>query len=338
MIVDQLSSNTIIESQPSLNELKLAAHEFLAVIDFYQIQLNNFSALLKKQYDIRAQYGKSNVKNIDEYIANKSEIRSFLISEIPEKIYTAMFKFQKTLNAFLGQNVVMVLVFDNGSGPELYQMTSADVLSYDYSSAGALTARYRNINENTKQSLKKIEIDETLTKFSLVGLKTTRAEVIQRYTCAKQKSSGYRYVLWQSGDKWYKMKVTSLGDIEEAYAVFIFANKEDPSFAKDIESNVEDFLLRGVNMVDNVSGLLSGDTSLQNLEIGIKSLSASTLGMQQVKDLALQVIKENFTEESLQKIKDKLEASGRMRNQSKQFVRSKIDKELIQDILANRGK
>lgn len=179
----------------------------------------------------------------------------------------------------------MVFVVEGSEGdPELYEMTSEEILKFDYSSRNQLTARYNVTTDDLGKSLKKIELTESNLNFSLFGLKATYAEVLERYRISRSQSS--RLLMWKPGGLWKKMTISAEGDINEAYAAFVFLNKTSPSFANNsMEYNIDDFAT-GVAAVDNMSGLLRGDVTVDNIEYGIKSAGASTLGLKQMKTLA----------------------------------------------------
>lgn len=314
---------------PTLQELKIAASNYLALTDSLSGRLLDFTQLLKRQKALRKSVNndRDKLNTIDEYVKNKSIVSSFLTSDIPRQLYEASFAFQNTLNAYLGQQVEMVIVMDGASGPELYRIKSEDILKFDYSSSGALVARYNTTLENLQRYCQQISLDNDKLNFSLSGLKATYSEILYRYRVSK--SHGNHIVLWNPNGTWRKMSVSAEGDINEAYAAFIFLNKTDPSFMKDLENNIGDFLTAGVAQVDNISGLLQGDVTVGNLELGIKSAGASTLGLKQIQVIAKKIVSENFDETSLAKIKANLAAKGKTRNKIQEGVIKNIE-----DILA----
>jgi hypothetical protein len=94
------------------------------------------------------------------------------------------------------------------------------------------------------------------------------------------------------------------GDINEAYVSFAMLNNEIPTFQEEMEENVEDYMTdttSGVGVVDNVSGLLQGDVSVNGIEYAVKSAGASTLGLKQVIELATTIKNKSgrYTEEEL---------------------------------------
>ena len=103
------------------------------------------------------------------------------------------------------------------------------------------------------------------------------------------------------------MKVSAMGDVNEAYAAFYLNMLYRENFVfldKGREYNVETFMTDenyGVGAVDPISGLLQGDTSIQlenglKLEFAIKSDNASALSFEQVIRLANAIV-DSGTEE-----------------------------------------
>ena len=250
---------------------------------------------------------------MDEYIRGRDQVRAFLNSDIPKRLYEESMNFQQVLNNFLGQKVSMVFVFENSDGePELYEITSEDVLKYDYSSSNKLVARYRGDADALNHAMKRLQLSAEW-NFNLAGLKSTYAETLYRYRCSRQVNK--RIVLWQNPyNEWHAMKVSAEGDINEAYASIVILNRKEPSFNNNMEINIEQFL-NEVAQVYNISGLLQGDVTNGNIEYGIKSAGASTLSLKQIIKIAYQIVNdENFSQEKLEKIKAEFAAKGRTRN------------------------
>lgn len=328
-IYNQLADNLNQELNIDFKKVRNEAKNFINVLKEQEENLSNLSYLLKEQSKVRR--GVNHDKSIyqtEEYIKRRELIANILIGDAPKKIFQAAFTFQEKLNNYFNTKIAMVIILENEQGqPEIYQMTTADILKYDYNRANQLVGRYLKVKNNDKelqQSLKKIEIDNLNFKFSLQGLKNTRSDIIKRYNYAHQKGLSH-YVLWKPGKYWKKIKISSKGDIEEAYANFIFLNQKDPNFNKALEQNIDDYIMNGINQVDNISGLLKGDSQINDMQIGIKSIGASTLGWKQIQEIAELLEREDFNAESLAKIKEQL-------NNKKQKTRSHISKYLETEI------
>lgn len=322
-----------------LASVKASAMLYLTSMQSYEAQLKDFQQLLLLQKQIRhSVHRDKNVYSVmGEYIKNKDQINSFLISDIPRKIYEASFRFQEKVNAFLEQEIVMTFVYDGAEGPELYRIRSEDLLSYDYSSGGKLSARYRvtqNMLSDTSV-LEKLKTASEKMNFNEAGLKTTYREVLERYRISK--THNRRVVLWNIDDDWQGMTVSSEGDIQEAYAGFVLLNKSYPSFNDIMEIMVRDYMVNGVANVDNISGLLQGDVTMGQYEYGIKSAGASVLGLKQMRDLAELIMKDSFSKEKLLQHKDRLAQKGVRRNKMQQYVEEKYN-DIIQDFTKDIAK
>ena len=82
-----------------------------------------------------------------------------------------------------------------------------------------------------------------------------------------------------------------------------------------MEENIEDYMLQGVALVDNVSGLLQGDVTVGDIEYGVKSAGASVLGLTQITRLAQKILKDaNFDVNKLREEKERLRKRGKQRN------------------------
>ena len=315
------------EFKISLSQLKQGAQAYIREYNSLQKEVANFESVLKRQSQLR-KANRSTYETIDEYINNKEDISNFLRSDIPRRLFEASFKFQNLLNMYLGQKVTMVYVFDDGTGPELYEIKTEDILSFDYSSRNKLVARYNATSKNMQSALTKLQIDEKL-NFNMKNLKDTYKEVIHRYR--KSRSVGSKVVLWQVPQKiWHAMKVSAEGDINEAYASFVILNQSSPSFNySDIEYNIQDFMVKGVAEVDNMSGLLKGDVTKGNIEYGIKSANASTLSLNQIIKLANEIANDaNYSKEKLLEKQEEFFRKKRIRNKIINLEENKI-KELV---------
>lgn len=315
------------EGQISLQQLKIAAQKYIFIFERLKQQTDAFKALLQAQKNIRYKIP-NNFKELEEYQKNKQMISQFLAGDIPKLIYKSSLDFQQILNNFLGQKVTMVFVYEGSNGPELYELNSYEVLKYDYSKNNSLIARYNVNSQNLSAVATKLEIDADL-KFNLAGLKGTYAEVLYRYEVARNKNK--RQVLWKLNNKWSGLTVSAKGDINEAYAVFVLQNAPYPKFESHIEENVRDFMMEGVRKVNNISGLLQGDTTMGNIEYGIKSAGASTLGLKQILSIAKMINQEDFSKEKLLMKKNEFKNKGKTRNKLVEQINDTYE-DLIKEI------
>lgn len=323
------ASSEQIEEQFKINtqELKVEATRYIKIFEELRQQVKDFENVLRRQSQLRKSF-RDTYETIDEYIENKNYVTAFLNSDIPKKLYSSSFNFQAVLNNYLGQKVVMVYVFDDGSGPELYEINSEDILKFDYSSRSKLIARYNATTKDIGSTLTKLKLDEKF-NFNYPNLKATYKETIYRYRCARKKN--FKVVLWQVPDKvWHATKVSAEGDINEAYAGIVILNRTQPSFnSSNLEVNIGQFL-KEVEKVDNISGLLQGDITKGNIEYGVKSAQASALSLNQIIKLAYEIVSdENYSKEKLLQKQEQFRKKGRTRNR----ITNMVDKDL-EDLLS----
>lgn len=334
-LLDNFDKPLSDEIKGNIKILRTAASHYISVVEDLNKRVVEFENLLRHQQSLR-RGNKSNFNTLEEYIRGKDQVRAFLNSEIPKKLYEESMNFQQILNNFLGQKVTMVFVFENAQGePELYEITSEDVLKYDYSSSNQLVARYRGDSDALNHSMKRLQLTADW-NFNLSGLKTTYIETLYRYRCSRQVNK--RIVLWQNPyNEWHAMKVSAEGDINEAYASIVILNRKEPSFnSNNIEINIQQFL-NEVAQVDNISGLLQGDVTNGNIEYGIKSAGASTLSLKQIIKIAYQIVNdENFSKEKLEKIKADFAAKGRTRNKEQKSLEKSVIDTIVKIIDTNR--
>jgi len=331
---DELTEAELQNIQKSLKEeLYLGAKKFLNEVEQLYVKVVDLEVLFKRQKALRHSLGKESYQQSEEYIQLKNQVNYLLAqTNLAQEYYRIHFDFQTIVNAVLGQQIQMVYVFDDGSGPELYDLSGHDLLTFEASSSAKLNARY----PSTAQGMQQLDLmrqNNSKWNFSLSGLKDTYKEVIRRYRYSKSKLKGGSFgktakVMWNLNDKWEFMRVSSEGDINEAYAMFVLVNNEKPSFKNGQEQNVHDYAMEGIQHVDNVSGFLQGDVSVNGIEYGIKSAGASVLGLKQIKDLAFAIVNKHgeFSVQDLQNVKQTLKAKGYERNRIEEYVSSQYDK------------
>ena len=97
-VAEQMMAEQVISAhQGDLAFLKNAALNYNNIIETLKDQLALFSQILRRQSQIRKQLGTKNPE-VEEYIQNKNQISLFLMSDIPKKLYSASFEFQRQLN------------------------------------------------------------------------------------------------------------------------------------------------------------------------------------------------------------------------------------------------
>lgn len=259
-------------------------------IDIFE---NNLKQTIKSwhSFKVNAQTNGIAFKNTtqyDQYLRNRQKIKreSFstqLQAEIL-KTYTLGMQFQEYLNAALGQQVGTAYVWINSKNqPQTYVINDmSDFLKVDTDRYGNVVVRYRNNVNLLRQHAQKVEnsIQENNSDFNYALLKTSYAEIYNRYQMHKVK--GGSFILWlypYKDQKWNGVLVSSFGSINEAYATILLHQHYNPMDVP--QDNIEVFM-NHVMGVTNLSGTLQGDTTVQNMEIAIKSKNATTLSIQQL--------------------------------------------------------
>lgn len=279
------------------------------------------------------------VKTVDNFY---QEQKQWMLDGIDLVKYTnEKLKFQHKLNLFLGQQIKTIYVYRGKKGEVvLAEIDSNQVVQED---AVRHTMRYTNksaIMQAVDTSRKKTttaEINESH------NLKLTYRETIYRANQFKKKISlanrnhdkGEQLkrqiiIMWKSGGDWQRMTVSSMGDINEAYAAF-YLNKAFQLFQQDIESNVGTFMTHpnyGVGAVDNISGLLQGDVNIGQTAYAIKSAGATVLGDVDLLNVAAALAStspDNITQEMVKTIQSNLASMGVVRNRLYNEVNKEID-------------
>ena len=233
----------------------------------------------------------------DEYLKARRALRKTYFSKsIKEEIldvYRLAMLFQEYLNAALGQKVATSYVWVGAKKiPETYVIHDmSEFLKVDLDRYGNVVVRYRNNRSLLQKHTQKIEqsIKEDTEDFNYSLLRETYKESSIRYEDNKR-STGGSYIFWlnpQSGQKWHGALISSFGSINEAYSKFLLHEHFNATSVP--EDNMEQFM-NEVLGVTNLSGALQGDTTIQNLEMAIKSNKATTLSIQQLYQITQDII------------------------------------------------
>ena len=243
----------------------------------------------------------------DEYIRNRQRIkREFFSTQIQNNIlstYELAMKFQEYLNAALNQIVATTYVWVNSKGvPETYVVYDmSQFLKTDVDRYGNVVVRYRNNAKLLRQHVQKVQdsIREN-PDFNYAALKDAYLQISNKYQTYKVR--GGSFILWlypYGGQKWNGVLVSSFGSINEAYATILLHQHFNPS---DVPEDSQEQFMSYVLGVTNLSGTLEGDTSVGLMELAIKSKNATTLSVQQLYNMAQEIINnklDNF--QSIQK-------------------------------------
>lgn len=304
-----LNASTSVEAQEIKKSYKIIIQTALKFIEKYQImieQISNFETALK--HTIKAWHSfKANCKvngtaykdttEYDIYLKERSRIRRQNFSQEIKKgileTYQLAMKFQQYLNAALGQMVATTYVWVGAKGvPETYVINDmSDFLKVDVDRYGNVVVRYRNNAKMLREHATKVEqsIQQDTKDFNYSSLKSTYNTAYQRFNKYK-KSGGGAFILWlypYEGQKWNGVLVSSFGSINEAYATLLL--HEHFTHSNVPEDNMEQFMSY-VMQVTNLSGTLEGDTTVNNMQMAVKSNQATTLSIEQLFNMAQEII------------------------------------------------
>ena len=117
-------------------------------------------------------------------------------------------------------------------------------------------------------------------------LDAAEQSIYSRWQIAKAHTKKTRYlpILWQTPTGWAGAKVNNLGTIAEAYVNFYI---NEYKFSNHLEENVGIYIMDkdlGAYAVDNASGFLIGDTSINSIHFAVKKDSASPMNLKKVYD------------------------------------------------------
>lgn len=283
-------------------DLQQSARALLKIAPLHAIGQEAHSSVQARRLKLLQSLSSANPEEVIKTVEQvRQEQRNDLMDVIDlQKYTTEKLNFQHKLNLFIGQQVKTIFVYRGKRGEVvLAEIDSSQVVQEDMMRH---TMRYTNqsaimeaVNRKRAQTTPEELADAN-------NLKVTYREVLYRGNSfkkklstenAKRKGTGTALknqliILWRSGSEWQRMQVSSVGDINEAYAAF-YLNKQFALFKQDIETNVGTFMTHpayGVGAVDNISGLLTGDVNVGNTAYAIKSAGATVLGDTDILNLA----------------------------------------------------
>ena len=314
------------EKKQQAIKLKKQAKKFLEDTKTVRSLIININEMEKKKAQINKQIKNTTNEDISQL---QQELRDLSKLQIDKNLLNQFvdlsLKFQNQVNNFLGQTVKVIYVYSNTKGDiiKLYEFNNnAEHIISSFGSKGSgFRPRYQNLGKKTLNN--KYEQIKEKRNFDVEGLNKAYYETIQRGRTSKEVrgNKGSLLILWKPNYVWEKMLISSQGDIKESYASFYLMNKFQPPFSKNsyIETLLNDFLTSypsGVKYVDNISGLLEGDITIGNIQYAVKSKGASSLGYNQIIELAQYIDQqeEDFLYDYLKNYKQFLHEKGVQRN------------------------
>lgn len=277
-------------------QLKIATTAFLGNIKGCYQKILRFNEFKKAEHKIREfEKGKGNLSTskameLREYVAKFKELKiqeqefNFFMSQLE--------KYQKALNNYLGKEIQTLYLYKNDDGEVAVYQLIGDISKAVYqdiaSRGGGMSARFSAKSIHDESVFQKMK-QSTAQDNNLTG---TYLETLRRGEKSREiiKSNGM-LVLWKPAQVWKKMFVAGgAGDISEAYLSFLMSEERLNLFTgSDMEMNIDIFMLQGVGLVDNISGVLKGDFSANGIDYAAKAEGASVMGYKQIISLALRI-------------------------------------------------
>lgn len=332
MAIDEVSLGITEEmKQNSVPILKDAAHSLINLLESVKPEIALFKKRLADQKKFR-----NNLKadwDQNAYEISRKQTADFLHGDLVRQMLAGAEEFQIKMNEVLGQEVRTIYVYQDEEGnPELYLISGTEVLSPDVASRThnvvgrfKLDNAIKNLSTATGDAhIQKLAMSMDY-KFNKENLDAAYVESVSRYNYSRQQKK--RFVMWKNqAMEWSVMRVSAMGDINEAYAAAILLNRPIPSFSWHfIDWNIGDFMERYVADVDNMSGLLAGDVTVGNIEYAIKSADASMLGINQMKVLAELILNDVVKDVAdVAKYKELLRKKARTRNRLISWTEAKM--------------
>lgn len=318
-----------IKNAISWDQVKQSAKEFLIILNALKNSVDNFQIKLQKMHDMRHnQLTKNTYANLPKYISLQRSISYFLNSYKPETIYKSTIAFQTIINSKLGQKMQSIVVWQNQEGaPVISQFSMRKYLKYNYSSSNKLNASI-NLSRTIAEKLTEIEY-HGLKDNQLAYLQFLYKDMDTRYDMGQE--SGSQRIMWYNPSpppKWKKRKLQSKGSLNQAYASLILERRYEQGWFNDYRYDVDQFMEKEIDRVDNISGLLKGDAQDGAIQYVIKSLNASFMGLSDIQNLAKQILGQEVSllQKTLQEEKDRLTDKGHMINQkSEQALETEIN-------------
>lgn len=300
-LADEEILNTALPQvlEADAESLKNATTAFLGNIKGCYQKILRFNEFKKAEHKIREfEKGKGNlstskVAELREYVARFKELKiqeqefNFFMSQLE--------KYQKALNNYLGKEIQTLYLYKNADGEVTVYQLIGDISKAVYqdiaSRGGGMSARFSAKSINDETVFKKMKQSTAEDSY----LTSTYLETLRRGEKSREiiKSNGM-LVLWKPAQVWKKMFVAGgAGDISEAYLSFLMSEDRLSLFrGSDMEMDIDIFMLQGVQLVDNISGVLKGDFSANGVDYAAKAEGASVMGYKQIINLALQIEKE----------------------------------------------
>ena len=311
------SMQDILDDSTQAQYLKNLAQAFLEVVKLQQKNIKQIEELSKIMQNAR--HGVINFAEAEynTWVANRRHLMEQLDWQRIEQ--TANY-FQQGLNLLLDQQVITVYAsISKRMGVEVYNIDTGKLVKPGISSRNQIVGKINPSLKKLKAASTLIQDFDGRTPEQVKSYKQIYIEALQRYYNTKN-----RAIYWKKNkDKFGAVIVRNKGDIAEAFLSTLFADKA-MKLGKNMEGNIGRFA-KLVAQVDNTSGLLLGDfeSKRKRIQYAAKSYGASTVGLQQMIDLAESILSAKPSIYNIQSLRQEqkraIKQSG-LRNQLQEFV------------------
>ena len=306
----------------SLQAIKVSALRYnifmtkaLAYMEQFRLRMREMSKIRKIEVPTKQ------IQKVYQQYARERE--KFLHSSFSFQILIETEKFQQDLSQFLGQTL-KTLYSHNGQIYDISNIPLSQIVNVKEGSKGNIIGAYNSSaiqkilnSKNQEMMAPKLEFDKNVTP--------VYEEVLRRY-----RSTHNKLVFWKQHNLVQTQSVQSQGSIEEAYVNLAVSQSVQFSGVNWTETDIELFVQEGIRKVDNTSGRLQGDFSIEKIEYAVKSLDASMVGIKQFIQLAQLVLQQNFSIQDLQKVKSRDASKGRAINASATILTDELNQLISQ--------
>lgn len=311
------SMQEILDDSTQAQYLKDLAQAFLEVVKLQQKNINQIEELSKIMQNARHGVENFTEAEYNTWVAN----RRLLMKQLDwQRIEQTANYFQQGLNLLLEQRVITVYAsISKRMGVEVYSIDTSKLVQPSISSRNQVVGKITPSLKKLKAASTLIQDFDGRTPEQVKSYKQIYIEALQRYYNTKN-----RAIYWKKNkDKFGAVIVRNRGDIAEAFLSTLFADKT-MKLGQNMEGNIGRFA-KLVAQVDNTSGLLLGDFASQRkrIQYAAKSYGASTVGLQQMIDLAESIVSAKPSVYNIQSLRQEqkraIKQSG-LRNQLQDFV------------------
>lgn len=313
---------------------------FLNNIKDLYIKIQLYNLIKKVEHQIRNGIQNTNVSEYQRWIWF---YKKYAITDKEFQLFMSqIFKYQQGLMQYLGKQMKTLYLYQDGNNVIIYEAVgdTTSMLKQDIASrGGGLSARYKepDFSNSTFKQLQMVAANKDYV--TPTYLETLRRGQLSR-TEGKVKNG--MLILWKPDSVWKKMFVAGgAGDLGEAYLYFMMDEERIKKFHGNMEPDIDTFLLSGVALVDNISGLLKGDFDVGDIEYAAKSAGASAMGYKQVISFANKISKSSvediakYMTNSYKRIQNKAKEKKGTRNKAMEASMNDTVDKLLSELITS---